>query len=145
MCDYIVISTDSPENLELLAHHSAYFSKDMHHLEPALSMLKHEHKYRLYEKVSRCGCGFRTLDPNLGFIEPQDWLEEDKEELENTYFAYDNIKRLLQQGFEVDCIAIWTTQQPDDNIYDYNKINLNEITRDKFAFLFLSYFDYYLE
>ena len=65
--------------------------------------------------------------------------------LHNTYFAYDTIKRLLSEGYQVDCISIWTSQTEEDSVYDYGEVNLNKISRDEFAFLFQHYFIYTLE
>lgn len=141
MCDFIVISTNSPEDLAQLEHDTAYFSKDIGFEKP-LEMLQHPNRYRLFEKTSNCGCYFRVFDPNLGMMAPEDWLEEDDETLHNTYFAYDHIKRLLTEGYKVDCISIWTSQTAEDKVHDYGDTNLDQIDKDTFAFLFQSYFNY---
>lgn len=144
MCDFIVISTDSPEDLSKLDHDTACFSKDTGYETP-LELLKYPNRYRLFVKAYPCGCFFRMVDPNFGMIEPQDWSDEDDDELYNTYFAYDTIKRLLSEGYQVDCISIWTSQTEEDSVVDYGTVNLNKISRDEFAFLFQHYFTYILE
>ena len=144
MCDFIVISSNSPEDLSKIQHDTVCFSKDID-FEPPLSLLKYDNQYRLFEKNAPCGCFFRVLDPNIGMIEPQEWLTEDEDSLNNTKFVYDTIKRLLADSYQVDCISIWTNQQPDDKVHSYGEINLNTISRNEFAFLFQSYFEYCLE
>lgn len=141
MCDFIVISTNSSEDLSHLEHDTACFSKDIRFEQP-LELLKYHNQYRLFEKESACGCFFRVFDPNLGMIAPQEWLDESNDNLDNTYFAYDHIKRLLSEGYQVDCISIWTGQTPDDEVFDYGTVNLDQIDRDTFAFLFQTYFNY---
>jgi hypothetical protein len=104
-----IISTTS--DIELTNYNSKYvvFDKVIPSL-PEEVFLQHAHKWYVGSKDG-CSCGFRHLMsenyPDLGFSEPEDWFEEDQEDIEATIELFIVFNEIISSGSKLDCVNAW--------------------------------------
>jgi hypothetical protein len=82
---------------------------------------------------SVCSCTFRHLfSTELGFREPVDWFEEDEDEIEATLLFIKIVRRLIDQGYQVDCLDAWYGVAKED--ITEMKVNLENLDDEQFRF-----------
>jgi len=117
MCYMVYISTDNPTDLTIRNSELLRFEKvTALKADPCLSTLEFPNKWEVGSK-SGCGCTFRHLctgSIELGFGEPEDWYQEEKDELDATSLLYKALNEILESGYQVDLVDRWEGAQPDD-------------------------------
>ena len=115
MCYALYLSTDSQK--DLIKHNS-----DLVRFEPISNddenrftmLLENPNKWYVGSK-SDCSCTFRYLkSTELGFGEPEDWYNEDQDEIDATKELFRLIEQLIFCEDQVDCISIWEGSDPED-------------------------------
>ena len=115
MCYSVYISTDSAESLDqynsdLVRFETISDAKD----DPCTLLLEFPYKWYVGSKTG-CSCSFRHLvSIELGFSDPVDWYEEEKDDIEATHELYSTLGRLLSEGYRVDLIDAWQGVPPED-------------------------------
>ncbi len=133
MCNFVYISTDSPDDLKK-------YNSDLVKFEPiadpasvlCYSLLKNQNKWYVASK-SGCSCTFRHLLPeslSLGFHEPESWFKEDKDEIDATCELYRVLMRILESGYKLELIDHWCDTSPD-NIIPLD-VNLDDVSEKEF-------------
>ncbi len=131
MCYSIYVSTDSNQDLSDGNGELIHFQKEAI-AEPFNTLLRHENQWFVGSK-SVCSCTFRHLSSTeLGFSEPVDWFEEDEDEIEATLLFIKIVRRLIDQGHQVDCIDSWYGVTKED--ITEMKVNLKDLDDEQFRF-----------
>ncbi len=127
MCYSVYLSTDSPEDLSRRNSTLVRFEKlDSSLADPCTILLDHPNRWYVGSK-SECGCTFRHLmSTELGFSEPEDWLEEEQDSVDATRELFSTLSFLLSTGHQVDLIDRWQGAQPEDIII--RKVLLEEVS-----------------
>jgi hypothetical protein len=115
MCYSVYISTDSPEDLRNYNSEFVKFEKLTDaNTDPCTGLLEFAHRWYI-GSLSGCSCTFRHLvSIELGFSDPVDWYEEDKEVLEATQELYATLNQLLSSGSYVDLLDLWHGVKPEE-------------------------------
>jgi len=121
MCYYVYLSTDSKQDLKCYNEELIYFEKidklnfaGIVKLDEITALLEYENKWYVGSS-SGCGCNFRHLPAlELGFGEPEDWFPEDEKNIEATKKLYQVMRKLIDEGHQVDCIDAWYDVKPKD-------------------------------
>jgi hypothetical protein len=113
----VYISTDSSSDLTDRNSELVRFEKVTNlESDPCLSVLEFPNKWEVGSK-SGCGCTFRHLyieSVQLGFSEPEDWYQEEKDELDATRELYQALNDILESGYQVDLVDRWEGAEPSD-------------------------------
>jgi hypothetical protein len=116
MCYMTHISTDCPHDLGQSNTDLLRFRKQTDaNTDPCIGLLAFPNKW-FVESIAECSCTFRHLHPSciqLGFMEPQDWCEEDPEAVAATLELYARLVSLLESGYQVDLIDRWFDATPE--------------------------------
>lgn len=133
MCYMVYISTDSPVDLTDRNTELVRFAKVINlETDPCLSVLEFPNKWEVGSK-SGCGCTFRHLyieSVELGFSEPEDWYQEEKDELDATLQLYKALNDILESGHHLDLVDRWEGAEPD-NITTV-EVSLDEVSEAAF-------------
>jgi len=133
MCYAVHISTNSPENLVDRNSELVRFEKVTDaDSDTCIPLLDFPNKWHVGSK-SVCSCTFRHLDSSafdLGFSEPEDWYEEDQDDILATRKLYGTLSDILSSGYLVDIIDRWEgTQVQDIKTID---VSLDEVSERRF-------------
>jgi len=82
---------------------------------------------------SECSCTFRHLafdDIIHDFNPPEDWRNEQKEEIDATQELYRTLDWLLSSGFKVDLVDMWVENQVEE-IITIN-VSFNDVSENAF-------------
>ena len=114
MCYAVYISTDSPKNLAEHNSELVRFKKiTVSDSDPCIALLDFPNKWYV-GSLSVCSCTFRHLmAPELGFGEPEDWYEEEQDELDATRELYRILSDILCSGHQLDLVDRWEGTQPE--------------------------------
>ncbi len=133
MCYMVHISTDSSTDLTDRNTELVRFEKVTNpESDPCLSVLEFPNKWEVGSKTG-CGCTFRHLyveSVELGFSKPEDWYQEEKDELDATRQLYQALNDLLESGCQVDLVDRWEEAAPDD--ITTIKVSLDEVSEEAF-------------
>jgi len=137
VCYSIYLSTDS--NRDLSGENSDLLRFKQEKIdEPMRTLLQHEYQWYVGSK-SGCSCTFRHLhSTELGFGEPVDWYPEDEDEIAATLSFIEIVRRLVDQGHQLDCVDLWYGTKIDH--VRYMKVDLKNITDEQFRFFENHYF-----
>lgn len=135
MCYMTIISTTS--DIELTKYNTKYvvFGKAMPGL-PEEIFLQHPNKWYVGSKDG-CSCGFRHLMsenyPALGFAEPEDWFEEDQEDIDATIELVQVFKDIISNNSKLDCVDAWSNDSDEPPVLSGDLIvDLNQISQASF-------------
>jgi hypothetical protein len=113
MCYSLYLSTNSNQDLKKYNDSQISFKK-IDKEDEIVQLLKNENKW-FVGSSSGCSCTFRYLsDDSLEFGEPEDWMPEEKEEIEATLKLYEVIYKLIADGYSVECINTWEDIKSSD-------------------------------
>jgi len=116
MCYRVYISTDSDEDLSKRNSELVRFEKLTDaNAGSCTQLLDLTNKWYVGSKTE-CSCTFRHLavGSDFEFSEPEDWYEEEQDELDATRELYRTIAYLLSSGHKVDLVDQWYDTQPED-------------------------------
>lgn len=131
MCNELILSTDSPEDLTKWNTGLLVFSKDLPD-SPFLDLLDYNHQWYIGSRDG-CSCGFRHLiSHELGFGPPVDWYEEDPLALAATIEFVKVARHLIGQGHSVDCVDYWFTSPVE--ICQTQEVDLSLLSENDFRF-----------
>lgn len=129
----VYISTDSPTDLTGRNTELVRFEKVTNlESDPCLSVLEFPNKWEVGSKAG-CGCTFRHLyieSVELGFSEPEDWYQEEKDELDATRQLYKALNDILESGHQLDLVDRWEGAEPDD--ITTVEVSLDEVSEAAF-------------
>ena len=132
MCYRVYISTDSSRDLTNLNSELVRFERvTTPDADPCTGLLDFVNQWYVGSKTG-CSCTFRHLHSadELGFGEPEDWLPEEKDEIDATKELYAVLASILSSGHQVDLIDRWEGAQPDEiKILD---VSLDKISKAAF-------------
>jgi hypothetical protein len=135
VCYVVWLSTSSDEDLEATsAAPGLSFSRECRDAvdQAVAARLLNEHKWYV-GSASGCSCGFRHVTTaELGFGMTEEWLEEEADNLAATVAFIQVVRRLVNAGHKVDCIAIWVS----DDLAGLQTItvDLDRVADDEFRF-----------
>ena len=136
MCFMTILSTNSDYDLSLANNELIQFVKKLPGI-PEEKYLRFENKWLIASNAG-CSCNFRHLSGGsieLGFGEPEAWLQEDNDTIEATRQIAANIRTLIQQGANVECFDAWAHGQSDAAaLVDDIAVNLAEVSDAAFRF-----------
>lgn len=129
------VSTTSPEDLSTLQLDRTSFVKDQETEAPEMrAILAFPHRWFI-STYGGCSCNLRhtaNLDLADMFGPPEDWCPKDDDDVAETAKVYDHLRRLVEEGHEVDVVDLWTDTPLDDLITV--PIRVSEISREAFRF-----------
>ncbi|HMS54968.1 MAG TPA: hypothetical protein PKA27_06170 [Fimbriimonadaceae bacterium] len=101
--------------------------------EAAVLRLSFPNRWFLECRYGGCSCHFRNWDRQNPpeFWEPQDWFEEDPEDVEATQAFYDLVVRLVGEGEKIDIVTVWT----GEDVLHERTISLVEVSKAAFRFM----------
>ena len=106
MCYSIYLSTDSDQDLSAGNSDLVRFTNEAVP-ETYTSLLRYPKQWYVGSKRG-CSCTFRHLHSvELRFGEPVDWYEEGEDELAATLSFIKVVRKILEMGFQADCVDIW--------------------------------------
>ena len=115
MCYAVYISTDSPENMAERNSDLVRFERITDaDSDRCTDLLDFPNKWYIGSQ-SICSCTFRQLSATeLGFGEPEDWYEEEQDDLDATGELYRTLNHILCSGYQLDLVDRWEGSQPED-------------------------------
>lgn len=136
MCYAVYLSTTCDADLtawgnELCRLEKNVFPED----QEILDLLQHPHQW-FVTRYGGCSCHFRHLvnHPDLpDFGPPEDWAPEDPDDIESTAAAYDIFKRLVEDGFDLDVVSVWSGCEADE--VAKLDVRMADVPRDSFRFI----------
>ena len=139
MCYTVFFSTTSDEDLSEAGHglFTPYRTDGHTWEEEAIELLAHPNRWYLECRYGGCSCHFRHIESYIAtFGLPGDPLpggqDEDEDDIESTAAFYDLIKRLVDEGHDIDVIDVWS-DTPNERVQTMD-VSLSEVTRDTFRF-----------
>jgi hypothetical protein len=101
--------------------------------EPAIEPLAYPFRWFVECRFGGCSCHFRNfLEGNPPeFWEPQDWFEEDPDDVEATRAFYDLLSQLVREGHRVDIATAWS----GDEVRHALEVSLSKVSRADFRFM----------
>jgi len=136
MCFMTILSTTSNDDLSLANSKLVQFIKNPIHV-PEEKYLRFKNKWFLASNAG-CSCNFRHLSGNsieLGFGEPEAWFPEESESVEASIQIAGNVRALLQQGANVDCVDAWAHGQENAApLLGDIQVNIAEVSNTAFRF-----------
>lgn len=132
----LILSTSSETDLSKRNSGLLKFDKD---LPPLAEREEMKYKYR-WHVGSRdgCSCGFRHLHISaveLGFDFPQDWYEEESEDIAATMEFIEVVRSLVEGGHSVDCIDVWGHQTDVSATVETIEVPIGDMPLGKFRFM----------
>ena len=116
MCNILYVSTDSPADLTARNTDLVRFER-VTDFEPCPYdlLLAYSCKWYVGSK-SGCSCTFRRQGSpcDLWFGEPEEWFDEDQDELDATRELYAALVSLLDGRYRVDLVYAWEGTPPAD-------------------------------
>lgn len=134
MCHITFVSTTSEADFRGVDEpHFHLYPVEADEQEEAATRLSYPHRWYLEGRYGGCSCHFRNWvrQNPPEFWEPQDWFEEDPEDVEATRAFYDLIARLVGEGEKVDIVTVW---EGEDVLHD-RELSLSEVSREAFRFM----------
>lgn len=136
MCNTIYLSTTSEQNLaELNSKHCQFEKFAFDQDREIVELLAYPARWFL-SVHGGCSCHFRhyiSRDHPPLFDEPQEWAEEDADEVESTRWAYDHFKSIVEAGYQLDIVDVWSDTAAEDVLTI--EISLSEVGRESFRFI----------
>ena len=131
MCYRVYISTDSDDDLSKRNSVLVHFEKLTDtNAGSCTQLLGFPNKWYVGSK-SECSCTFRHLiSIELGFGEPEDWCEEEQDNLDATKELYRTLNYLLSSGHKVDLVDQWYDIKPED--ITTLDVSLDEVSESAF-------------
>jgi len=137
MCYSIYLSTNYNGDLSVWNSELITFKK-MHPSEVAGHFLKFKNIWYVGSK-SQCSCTFRHISASeLGFSPPEDWYEEQGDEIAGTRIFIHKVRNILMNNHPVDCIDIWHDSMQSE--IAEKTVNLSSLNEDQFRFFENYYF-----
>lgn len=131
MCYQVFLSTSSAQDLSVESDALVRFGRERLDNEIA-ALLAYEHKWYV-GSASGCSCTFRHLmSPELGFGKPEEWFREERDAIEATAAFVAVVRRMLDNGYQVDCIDAWAGAEGRDIVK--KDVDLGAITDEEFRF-----------
>jgi hypothetical protein len=134
VCNLIFVSTDNPQDLSTVKSDQFSFHRPTDEdLEMIGEFLRYPNRWYLQCQYGGCSCHFRHLGAgsDFHFGPPDEWFEEDEDDLAATAAAYDLLANLVAQGHKVDVLDTWNAEI--SNPLEV-AVNLEEVTRTDFRF-----------
>jgi hypothetical protein len=138
MCHMIIMSTTSDLDLRKFNSSDVIFESELPGV-PEEKLLKYDHKWYVgsYQGYS---CGFRHLMsvnfPDLGFADPEEWFQENQENIDATLKLIKIFKEIIVSGEKLECIDAWSHDSSEEPYLEGNVIvNLNEVPDTAFRFI----------
>ena len=128
MCYRVYISTDSPQDLNKRNSEFVRFERvTTANADPCTGQLDFVNQWYVGSKTG-CSCTFRHLHSadELGFGEPEDWMPEEKDDIEATKELYAALASILSSGHQADLIDLWGNVQPEE-------IKILDVSLDKIS------------
>lgn len=134
MCNLIYISTDSERDLGAID--SILFKLRKPTAEDTVSVegyFRYPNTWYLESQYGGCSCHFRQLmsGSDFWFGPPEDWYEEDDDDVEATAAVYDVFTDLITSGSRVAVLISWNLET--DEFKDV-EVRLSEVDRSSFRF-----------
>jgi hypothetical protein len=149
MCNFILLSCDSGIDLTNFENEWLCFKalKDNDlALNPEVKYLSYANNWLITSQTSPgCGCGFRHvmhINHGMGFGEPEDWYEEDTEDILATKAFYRVVRTLVNQGCQVDSFDLFDNNEGITTLLNRLDIDTQHISADAFRFFEQVVFDY---
>lgn len=138
MCYMTIISTTSDLDLTKFNSSDVIFDSELPGV-PEEKLLKYSHKWYV-GSYQGCSCGFRHLMavnfPDLGFAAPEEWFQENKEDIDATLKLIKIFKEIIISGKKLECIDAWAHNPSAEPYIEGNVVvNLNEIPEPSFRFI----------
>ena len=136
MCNLVFLSTDSPEDLATNSSEDL----DLTFTKATLEDLQQIHRNLAHENVwflshfGGCSCHFRHViagNVQFDFRDPQDWDDEDEDDIQATVAVYKVIKGLVENGFSVDIIDF--ENEPPEEFIEL-EVDLGQVPQSAFRF-----------
>lgn len=101
----------------------------------AAGFLEYPNRWFVACRFGGCSCHFRNnLRENPPeFCAPEEWLEEDPEDVDATLAFYDFVTKLVRAGHQIDTVTVWASDAPFDTIAT-REVSLSDVPRDAFRF-----------
>ena len=142
MCYTLVLSTTSSDDLSRFNEEGITFNKNIPDLPP-IQHLRYTNKWAVGSRTG-CSCSFRHLyGPEFDFHIPEDWLPEEKSDIEATLTFIRLVRLLLEKGEKVDCIDLWISDGAQ--VPPAMPVDLNRIRDEEFRFFENRHFDFLAE
>jgi hypothetical protein len=95
--------------------------------------LQFPYRWSLECRYGGCSCHFRNWvkENPPEFWEPQDWFEEDPEDIEATQAFYDFMESLVGRGERLDIVTVWS----GDDLFGELEVSLSVVSRAAFRFM----------
>jgi hypothetical protein len=138
MCYRVYISTNSVDDLSERNSELVKFEKVTEaDSECFIDLLEFPNKWYVGSKTD-CSCTFRHLagGSDFEFEEPQDWCQEEQDNIDATLDLYSSLVFLLSLGYKVDLIDQWYEAKREDIITI--DVSLDTVSQKKFR-LFENY------
>lgn len=135
MCYMLLLSTDSPEDLSAYNDSLIAFARELPGI-PEESLLTHQARW-FVGSAHGCSCGFRHLtvqSVELGFGEPVGWFPEESADIEATFKFIAIVRRLVEQGAQVECIDAWAHDDTPAALAGTVRVDLSVVTDRQFRF-----------
>lgn len=138
MCYMTIISTTSAIDLTQFNTTDVVFDKEMPGI-PEEQLLKYPHKWYI-GSYQGCSCGFRHLMTenfsDLVFSEPEEWFEEEPEDIEATLKLVRIFKIIIKSGSKLECINAWARDPSEPpNLKGNVVVNFSEVTETSFRLI----------
>ncbi|WP_230659915.1 hypothetical protein [Psychrobacter sp. I-STPA10] len=139
MCYELVLSTDAPLDLTTLNTAMVFFEPSDD--ERYVHNVKHQYKYRIATGApNSCSCDLCIVlydSKNHITQELKQWINDDIE-IKNTHWLFDVIKKLINDGYQVDSYV----DMDGDKSKEKQTVYINNINKENFAFVDGVYYDY---
>ena len=129
MCYELYISANNPLKEQLKSEYVSFEQINDAQRNNLSSHLKHEFNYYIGSKAG-CSCSFRYWENDFGFTEPQDWTDEDPDDIKGTIALYKAIINLFPSSTLITIIPTWCGD--DIPSQETELINLDSIAENKF-------------
>jgi hypothetical protein len=132
----LLLSTDSEKDLSQHNSKLIAFKRELPPLAEVLE-LRFLNKWFVASREG-CSCGFRHLHTSaidLGFDTPQEWYEEDPEDIAATLEFVAVIQALIGNGQQVDCIDVWGHETASSTTVDTISVNLSALQSGAFRLM----------
>jgi hypothetical protein len=131
VCYSIYLSTNSDQDLSLDNSDLVHFKREPIP-EAYQPILKYQYQWYVGSK-SGCSCTFRHLfNVDLGFGAPVNWYQEDEDEIAATSSFIKFIRKIVNEGYRVDCLDIWEGAAPES--IQLKVVDLGEVPDEQFRF-----------
>jgi|SRR5579862_5611277 len=134
MCHVIFMSTTSTQDFSGVdGEHFLLERLAEVETEPAARVLGYPNRWFLAGRYGGCSCHFRHFlrENPPEFWEPQEWFEEDAEDVDATRAFYDLMVGLVNSGHDLDLGIAWEGEVASRTM----EVSLREVSREAFRFL----------